>query len=117
MKQSPASPVERRCACCIRASPPCADCRQRASPHLNLNVVVQFVGRVAVAVEANITAFRAFGVDQFALVGFDVVLVLPSTGSDFVLKSLLKMVFTPDLKWGHRTPAPRRRDTRVPANG
>src|ERR1700739_4247240 len=55
----------------------------RLAPHFNLDVVVQFVARVAVAVEAHITAVHALGVDQLALVGFDVIQVLTRSGSKF----------------------------------
>jgi hypothetical protein len=40
--------------------------------NLDFDVVVEFVGGVAVGVEANVTTGGALGLDQAALVGFDV---------------------------------------------
>ena len=90
---------ERGAALSIRALPERA-VSGRLAPHFNLDVVVQFVGRVAVAVEANVTAFHALGIDQLALVGFDVIQVLARAETNSPLKSLLKMVVTPVLNVG-----------------
>src|ERR1700752_2022342 len=62
----------------------------RLAPHFNLDVVVQFVSRVPVAIEANITAIRAPGIDQLALVGFNVIQVLTSAGSEFAFEVIIK---------------------------
>ena len=102
-KSSPANPLPTREARCVSGDPfrsSMGSISGRLAPHFDLNVVVQFVGRVAVAVEANIAAFRALGIDQLALVGLDVIQVLAGAGAKFVLKSLLKMVVTPDLNVG-----------------
>src|SRR5208337_3347274 len=53
--------------------------------HFDLDVVVQFVGRVAVAVKPDVTALDTFGINQFALVSFDVGLVF--AGADGVVKN------------------------------
>src|ERR1039458_5350095 len=52
--------------------------------HFDLDVVVQFVGRVALAVKPDITALDTLGVNQLALIGFDVRPVLARAETEFV---------------------------------
>src|ERR1035437_3942499 len=59
--------------------------------HFDFDVVVHFVGRVALAVKADITAFRAFRVNQFAFVGFDVGEVF--AGADGVVENRGHILF------------------------
>src|SRR5580698_8929605 len=60
------------------------------APHFNLDVVVQFVSRVPVAVEANITAIRALGIDQLTLVSLNVIQVLARAGSKFAFEVIVE---------------------------
>src|SRR5579862_9702631 len=62
----------------------------RLAPHLNLDIVVQLVGCVPVAIEPDVAALRAIGVDQLSLVGFYVVQILPRPNTEFALKVTVK---------------------------
>ena len=60
------------------------------APHFNFNVVVQFVGRVSVAVEAHVTPAHAFGIDQLALIRFDVIKILARAKSEIAVKVIIE---------------------------
>src|SRR5262249_59362432 len=62
----------------------------RLAPHLDLDIVVQFVSCVSVAVEANIAAFHALGVNQLALVRLDVVHVLSCAEAELALEVVVE---------------------------
>ena len=70
------------------------------APHFDLDVVVHFVGRVALAVKTDVTALHAFGVNQLALVSFDVGESLPAPRPSSLSASLLKIVVTSLLNFG-----------------
>src|SRR5205814_9756226 len=74
----------------ITALPEPVDSCSRLAPRLNLDVVVQFVVGVPVAIEADITALRALGVDQLALVGFDVIQILSCAKADLVFEVIVE---------------------------
>ena len=46
--------------------------------------MIHFIGRVALAVKADVTAFHAFRVNQFALIGLDIGQVSAGTQAEFV---------------------------------
>src|SRR5471030_2756916 len=52
--------------------------------HFDLDVVVQFVGRVTVAIKADVATFDAFRGNQLALIGFDVGPVFADAEAEFV---------------------------------
>src|SRR6476469_7348596 len=51
----------------------------RLAPDFNLDVIIQLVRRVPIAVKANVAALRTLGVDQLSLVGLDVIQILASS--------------------------------------
>src|SRR5450631_596101 len=63
-----------------------ADSGGRFAPHFSFNIVVQFIGRVPVAVEADITSLHTLGVDQLALIRFDVIQILARAKAKLVVK-------------------------------
>src|ERR1035437_151239 len=62
----------------------------RLAPHFHFNVVVQFVGRVSVAVEADITPLHTLGVDQLALIRFDVIQIPARAKAKLVVKVIVE---------------------------
>src|SRR5215469_17027612 len=58
----------------------------RLAPHFNLDVVVQLVGRVPVAVKTKIAAFHALGIDELALIGFDIIQILARAQTKLILE-------------------------------
>ena len=56
--------------------------------------MVQLVRRVAVAVKPDIAGFRSFGINQLALVSFDVRQVFARAEAEFVGVSALNIVVT-----------------------
>src|SRR3954453_11964587 len=75
-KASQRAQRKREAAFAVTALPEPMDSGSRLAPRFNLDVVFQFVGCVPVAIEAKITALCALGVDELALVGFDVIQIL-----------------------------------------
>src|SRR5579859_3205609 len=52
--------------------------------HFNLGVMVQLVGGVALAVQAHVAALDALGINELALIGLDIILVLAGAQTKFV---------------------------------
>ena len=65
---------------------------RRCSVNLDLNIIIQVVGAVAVAVTTNIPAHHALGVDGPALGGLDIIPVFARAEASVLSVSLLKIV-------------------------
>src|SRR3954453_4738265 len=88
-KSGPRGQCQRGAASSISAWPERMD-SGRLAPRFNLDVVVQLVGRVPVAIETKITTLHALGVNELALVGFDVIQVFPRAKANLVFEVVVE---------------------------